>query len=95
MAINEAEGDVDTIPGALAKNFMPTKMRIKNPFRENGAKTLDKATTLACIDTDIDNGTSLSTNAILPLCSTVLWCLQWTSTPLSSTSISATSSPCC
>ena len=43
MAINEDEGDIDTMPAALAKSLMPAKMGIKNPLRENGAKPLDKA----------------------------------------------------
>ena len=46
MAINEDEGDIDTMPVALAKSLMPAKMGIKNPLRENGAKPLDKAASL-------------------------------------------------
>ena len=45
MAINEQEGDIDTMPTALAKSLMPAKMGIKNPLRGNGAKSSDKATT--------------------------------------------------
>ena len=43
MAINNDEGDLDTMPAALAKTLMPAKMGIKNPLRENGPKPLDKA----------------------------------------------------
>ena len=43
MAINEQEGDIDTMPAALAKSLMPAKLGTKNPLRENGAKPPDKA----------------------------------------------------
>ena len=45
MAINEQEGDIDTMPVALAKSLMPAKLRIKNPFRDNGDKPSDNAAT--------------------------------------------------
>ena len=44
---NEDEGDTDTMPTGLSKSLMPAKMGIKNPLRENSAKTLDKASMLA------------------------------------------------
>jgi len=43
MAINEQEGDIDTMPAALAKSLMPAKPGTKNPLRDNGAKPPDKA----------------------------------------------------
>jgi hypothetical protein len=46
MAINEAEGDLDTMPTALAKTLMPAKTGTKNTLRENGAKPTEKAATL-------------------------------------------------
>jgi len=45
MAINEEEGDIDTMPAALGKSLMPAKLGIKNPFRDNGAKPSNKAAT--------------------------------------------------
>lgn len=46
MAINEDEGDVDTMPTSLAKTLMPAKTGTKNPLRENGAKPTEKPATL-------------------------------------------------
>jgi len=43
MAINEDEGNIDTMPAALTKTLMPAKLGTKNPFRENAAKPLDTA----------------------------------------------------
>jgi hypothetical protein len=46
MAINEDEGDIDTMPTALAKTLMPAKTSRKNPLRENTAKPPEKASTV-------------------------------------------------
>ena len=47
MAINEQEGDIDTMPAALAKTLMPAKLGTKNPLRENATKPLDTAAAAA------------------------------------------------
>jgi hypothetical protein len=47
MAINEDEGDVDTMPTALAKTLMPAKTGTKNPLRENSAKPATSQDALA------------------------------------------------
>ena len=40
MAINDADGDIDTIPEHLGKTLMPVKTSKRNPFRETASKTL-------------------------------------------------------
>ena len=47
MAINEDEGDIDTMPTALAKTLMPAKTGTKNPLRENSAKPATSQDALA------------------------------------------------
>ena len=45
IAINQEEGDIDTMPVALEKSLMPAKIGNKNPLRDNDAKTSAKNTT--------------------------------------------------
>ena len=45
MAINEQEGDIDTMPVALAKSLIPAKIGNKNPLRDNDTKTPAKNVT--------------------------------------------------
>ena len=45
MAINEQEGDIDTMPVALAKSLMPAKIGNKNPLRDNDTKNTAKNAT--------------------------------------------------
>jgi len=44
MAINEGEGDIETVPEALARTFMPAKPTLKNPLRVTSDKTPTKET---------------------------------------------------
>ena len=60
IAINEQEGDIDTMSAALAKSFMSTKLEIKNPLRENGAKSSDKTASPHSSLTSAPTSTSIS-----------------------------------
>ena len=42
MAINEDDGDIESIPATLAKTLMPSKPGAKNPFRETSDKAPGK-----------------------------------------------------